>query len=103
MRQDNAFLIFGYSAAVILAIVLLLGLRFERDLRASPRWFRAANLVLATNLLVWSALGFALVFYSAHFSTHTRTALFHCKWTAGGITLGMLICLSFSRFFKQEV
>jgi hypothetical protein len=103
MRQDNTVLVFQYSAAAILAVVLLLGIRFERDFRGSPLWFRAANLVLATNLLVWSALGFALVFYSAHFSAHTRTALFHCKWTSGGITLGMLISLSFSRFFKQEV
>ena len=104
MRQDNTVLVFLYSAAAILAVVLLLGIRFERDLRGSPLWFRAVNVVLAINLLVWSALGFALVFYSVHFSAHTRTALSDCKWTSGGITLGVLISLAFSRLFqKQEV
>jgi hypothetical protein len=95
--------VFCYSAGAILAIILLVGLRFERDLRSSSRWFRAANVVLAANMFVWSALGFALIFYSAHFGLHTREAVSHCKWTSGGITLGMLISLAFSRFFKLDV
>jgi hypothetical protein len=103
MRQDNTFLVFCYSAAAILAVLLLFGIRLERDLRNSPLWFRAANLVLAINMLIWSALGFTLIFYSAHLSAPVRIAISHCKWTSGGITLGMLISLGFSRFFKQKV
>jgi hypothetical protein len=103
MGEDHIFVVFGYSAAAILAVILLLGIRFERDLRNSPHWFRAANVVLAINILVWSALGFILTFYSTLFSAHTRAALSHGKWTSGGITLGMLITLAFSRFFKREV
>ncbi len=96
-------LIFWYSAAVVLAIVLLFGLRFARDLRDSPLWFRAVNVLLAINLLVWSALGFSLIFYSPHLSAPTRIALSHCKWTSGGITLGVLVSLAFSRLFKRAV
>jgi hypothetical protein len=102
MGQDNTFPVFCYAAAAILAVVLLFGIRFERDLRNSPLWFRAANLVLAINILVWSALGFTLIFYSAHFTTHTRAALIHCKWMCGGITLGVLISLAFSRIFQTR-
>ena len=103
MRQNNTILVFAYSAAAILAMGLLLAIRFERGLRNSPRWFRAANLVLAINMLVWSALGFTIMFDVAHFTTHTHAALVQCKWTCGGIGLGILISLAFSRFFKQKV
>jgi len=103
MRQDNTFVIFGYSAAAILAVVLLLCLCFERDLRNSALWFRAVNLVLAINMLSWSALGFTLIFYSVQLSPPARIAISHCKWTSGGITLAIVISLAFSRFFKQEV
>jgi len=103
LQQDNTFPIFLDSAAVILAIILLFGLRFERDLRASPRWIRATNLAFAINLLVWSALGFTLIFYSAHLTAYARAAISHCEWMSGGITLGIVISLGFSRFLKPKV
>jgi len=95
--------VFCYSAAAILALLLLFGIRFERDLRNSPLWFRAANVVLAVNMFSWSALGFALLFYSSRFSPHMRIAFSHLWWISTGITLGMFISLGFSRFFKREV
>src|SRR5438552_11232384 len=102
MQQDNTFPVFWYSAAVILALLILLVGPFTREYRSSSLWFRAVNLALAINLLIWSALGFTLIFAPAHFSTHTRAALFHCKWISSGITFGILISLMFSKLFDTR-
>ena|SRR5207248_9370955 len=99
MQQDNTFPIFCYSAAAILALVVFLVGPFTRDYQNSSRWLRAVFFALATNLLIWSALGFMLIFYGAHFSSHTRVALSHCWWTSGGITLGILISFLFTKLF----
>jgi hypothetical protein len=103
MQQDNTFLIFGYSAAAILALVVFLVFPFTRDYQNSLRWLRAVFFALAANMLIWSALGFTLIFYSEQLSLPARIAISHCKWTSGGISLGILISFAFSRFFKQKV
>src|SRR5947209_16451111 len=102
MRQDNTFSIIVYSAAAILALVVFLVGPFTRDYQNSSRWLRAIFFALATNSLIWSALGFTLTFYGAHFSSHTRIALSHCWWTSGGITLGILISFLFSKLFDTR-
>jgi hypothetical protein len=102
MQQDNTFPIFCYSAAAILALVFFLVWPFTRDYQNSSRWLRAVFFALATNNLIWSALGFTLIFYGTRFSSHTRVALFHCKWMPGGITLGILISFAFSKFFDTK-
>lgn len=85
---------------VIFAIVLLL-IPFGRQWRNSSLWVRLVCLVLAINSLIWIALDFALIFYSAHWSNHMRTFLFHLKLTLGGMSLGLLISLLFSVEFRQ--
>jgi len=102
VRPDNTVLLFWYSAAAILAVVVLLGIRFARDLRDSPLWVRAAFFALALTLLVWSTLGFTLVFYSPHFSTHVRVALINCKWMFSGISLGIVISLTLNKLFQTK-
>lgn len=102
MQQDNTFPIFCYSAAVILAVVVFLVGPFTQDYKKSSAWLRAIFFALAINLLIWSALGFTLIFYATHFSPHTRVALSHCKWTSGGITLGILISFGFSKLFDAR-
>ena len=102
MQQDNTFPIFFYSAAVILALVVFFVGPFTRDYQNSSLWLRAIFFALATNLLIWSALGFTLIFYSQHFSTHTRAALSHCKWISSGITLGILISFLFTKLFDTR-
>jgi hypothetical protein len=102
MQQDNTFPIFCYSAAAILALVVFFVGPFTRDYQNSSRWLRAVFFALATNVLIWSALGFILTFYAAHFSNHARLALSQSKWTSGGITLGILISLAFSKLFDTR-
>jgi len=102
MQQDNTFPIFCYSAAAILALVVFLAGPFTRDYQNSSLWLRAVFFALATNMLIWSALGFTLIFYSGHFSTHTRAALSHCEWISSGITLGILISFVFSKLFDTR-
>jgi hypothetical protein len=102
MQQDNTFLIFCYSAAAILALVVFLVGPFTRDYQNSSAWLRAVFFALAINMLIWSALGFTLIFYAVHFSTHTRVALFHCKWTSGGISLGILLSFLFTKLFDTR-
>jgi hypothetical protein len=102
MLQDNTFPIFCYSAAAILALVVFLVGPFTRDYQNSSAWLRAVFFALAINLLIWSALGFTLILYAAHVSTQTRVALSHCKWTSGGITLGILISFLFTKLFDTK-
>lgn len=102
MQQDNTFPIFCYSAAAILALVVFLVGPFTRDYQNSSAWFRAVFFALASNMLIWSALGFTLIFYSEHFSTHARAALSHSKWISTGITLGILISLLFTKLFDTK-
>src|ERR1700730_9869790 len=102
MQQDNTFLIFCYSAAAILALVVFLVGPFTRDYQNSSRWLRAIFFAFASNMLIWSALGFTLTFYSEHFSTPARAALSHSKWISSGITLGILISFAFSKLFDPR-
>jgi len=102
VRPDNTILLFWYSAASILAVVVLLGIRFARDLRDSPLWVRVAFFALAITLLIWSALGFTLIFYSAHLSTHMRAALINLKWMFSGISLGLVISLTLNKVFQAR-
>jgi hypothetical protein len=99
MRHDNTFPVFCYSAAAILGVVALMLVPIWRDFRNYSLSYRAVFLVFAGNLLIWSGLGFTLLFYSVHFSTHIRAALFNLKWVSSGITLGLMISLLFIRFF----
>ena len=102
MQQDNTLPIFSHSAGVILALVVFLVGPFTRDYRNSSPWVRAVFFALAANLLISSALGLTLIFYSGHFTTHTRATLFHCKWTFSGITVGILISWLFTKLFDTR-
>jgi hypothetical protein len=85
---------------VVLAIFLLL-IPFTGQYRSSSLWVRAVTLILAINSLIWSALGFALIFYSAHLTAYARASFLHCKWLSTGIALGLLISLLFSVEFRH--
>jgi hypothetical protein len=98
--QENTIPLFLYSVMVILAVVLLV-IPFCRQWRNSSLWVRAVCFVLAINRLIWSALGFALVLYSTHLSSHMRASLFHWKLIFTGIALGLLVSLLFSAEFRQ--
>jgi len=102
VQQDNTVFIFFYSAAAILALGVFFVSPFTRDYRIFSPWVRALFFVLASNMLIWSALGFTLLFYSGHFSPHTRAALLQSKWTSSGITLGILISFFFSKLFDTR-
>ena len=100
MQQDNTLPVLLYSVMVILAIFLSL-IPLTGQYRSSSLWVRAVTLILAINSLIWSALGFTLIFYSAHLTAHARSSLLQCKWLCTGIALGLLISLLLSPEFRQ--
>jgi hypothetical protein len=89
-----------YSAAPILSLVFLF-LVIAGKYRHRSRWFRSVNLVLAIIGPIWSALGFLLLFYSEHFTRHTRAYLFQWQSQLTGIAIGLLISLFLSPEFRR--
>jgi len=100
MHHDNTLILIGYSVMPI-ASVWFFFVAFAPEYRSGSSWIRSVHFVLGIIGLVWSALGFLLVFYSSHFTRQTRFALSDWKSHIGGIAIGLLISLVLSSEFRQ--
>lgn len=100
MQQDNTIEIFSYSAMPILSLAFLFS-TFASKNRHTSRWLRTIAVLLAILGPIWSGLGFLLLFYSEHFTRHTRDYLFQWKSHLSGIAMGLLISLILSPEFRQ--
>jgi hypothetical protein len=100
MQQDNTISIVCYAAMPILSLAFLF-LAFAPRYRRTSRWLRSVSFVLGIIGPIWSALGFLLLFYSSHFTSHSRAYLVHWKSTLSGVALGLLISLLLSPEFRE--
>jgi len=100
MHHDNTLILICYSVMPITSVWFFF-VEFAPKYRSASSWIRSVHFVLGIIGLVWSALGFLLVFYSSHFTRQTRFSLSHWKSHIGGIAVGLLISLVLSSEFRQ--
>lgn len=98
MSEDATFRIVTLAAGFGGGFLLMIAPFTQRG-RASSRWIRSALLIVGTVTLVWSALGFLLVFRGGEISAQARHTLSVTKTFLGGIAVGLLIALLLSPEF----
>jgi membrane associated rhomboid family serine protease len=95
MGEEKTLIFIGY-AVMPLASLWFFFVAFGRKYRSASQWIRSVNLILAIIGLIWSTLGFLLLFYSSHLTSRTRSSLFDWKSHISGIAVGLLISLLLS-------
>ena len=100
MGGDNTLIFIAYAVMPVTSLWFFF-VAFRRKYRGTSQWIRSVNLILAIIGLIWSALGFLLLFYSSHLTSQTRSSLFQWKSHISGIAVGLLISLLLSSEFRQ--
>jgi membrane associated rhomboid family serine protease len=100
MGGDNTLIFIAYAVMPVASLWFFF-VAFRRKYRGTSQWIRSVNLFLAIIGLIWSALGFLLLFYSSHLTSQTRSSLFQWKSHISGIAVGLLISLLLSSEFRQ--
>jgi membrane associated rhomboid family serine protease len=100
MQQDNIVSIVFYAAMPFLSLSFLF-VAFAPKHRNTSRWLRGVCVLLAIIGPIWTALGFMLLFYSSHFTRHTRVSLGAWMSHLSGIAIGLLISLILSPEFRE--
>ena len=67
--------------------------------RAISRWMRSVFFALALSGIMWSGIGFWLLFHSTQLSRQARWSVYSGKANVGGIFFGLLISLVLSPEF----
>ena len=98
MSDDAIFHIVTLTAGLGGGLLLMIAPFTQRG-RNSSRWIRSTLLIVAPVTIVWSAIGFLLLFRGGDLSVQAHHTLSVVKTGLGGIAVGLLIALFLSPEF----